>query len=140
MDRRAGGRFLWQQHGDSLAQAFSGERRGERWQHSDAVFLADLPYRLDDDRLAGANDENLAAELPVHQGFENFASLDPIDRHAENDKVGELIFEDGIELVSLSAFAGYEAEIFKDIGEEQAEVFLAIRNASTRRNFSTPKG
>ena len=42
---------------------------------------------------------------------------------------GEYLFQ----VASLLAFAGDEAEIFKDVGEERSKVLLAVRNAYARR-------
>src|ERR1700687_1730087 len=140
MDCWAGYRFLGKKHGNSLAQGSSGERRRERRQHCEAVLFADLLHGLDDDRLPGADDKDLAAELPAHKNFKNFSGLDTIDRQSENDEVGKLGVEDRPRIVVLCALAGYEAEIFKDVGEECPKVFLAVRNAYTRHNLATTEG
>ena len=138
--RRARCRFLGEQRRHSLAQGAGAERRGERRQHRQAVFLADLLHRLDDDRLAGADGENLAAELPAHQDFKNFAGLDSVDRHSENDEIRKLGLEYRRQVIGLGAFAGYEAEIFKHVGQECAKVFLAVRNAGPRRHLPASEG
>ena len=140
VDRRARRRFLREKHGNALAQCLCGERRGERRQHCDAVFLANLLHRLDDDRLAGADGENLAAELSAHQDFKNFAGLDSIDRHPENNEIRKLGLEYHPQFVGLCAFAGYEAEIFKHVGEECSKVLLAVRDAGPRRHLPPPEG
>jgi hypothetical protein len=95
---------------------------------------------LDDDRLAGADRQNLAAKLRPHQNFENFAGLDSIDRQTENDEIGKVGLKDRPEVLVLCAFAGYEAEIFKNVGEERSQVPLGVYNAYTRYDFATPKG
>ena len=129
VNRRAGYRILGHKHGNAFAQRPGGKRRGERRQHREAVFLADLPHGLDDDRLARADGENLAAELAAHQDFENLAGLDSVDRHADNDEIRKMSREYLFQVVGLRTFAGDEAEIFEDVGEERSKVLLAVRNA-----------
>ena len=90
VNRRAGYRILGHKHGNAFTQRPGGKRRGERRQHREAVFLANLPHGLDDDRLARADDENLAAELAAHKDLENFAGLDSVDRHADNNEIRKM--------------------------------------------------
>ncbi len=140
VDCRARRRLLGQQHRNSLAQGSGGERRGERRQHGEAVFFANLLHCLDDDRLAGADRQNLAAELPAHKNFENFARLDSIHRESENNEIRKLSLKDRAKVSVFCAFAGYEAEIFKHVGEKGSKVPFGIHNAYARRYFATPKG
>ena len=139
VDCRAGYRILGDKHGDAFAQRPGGKRRGERRQHREAVFLADLPHRLDDDRLARADGENPAAELAAHKDLENLAGLDPVDRHADNDEIRKKGREYFFQVVGLRAFAGDEAEIFKDVGEERSKVLLAIRDAHAWHHLAASK-
>jgi hypothetical protein len=98
-----------------------------------------LPHSLDDDRLARADGENLAAELAAHEDFENFAGLDSIDRHADNDKIRKMSREYLFQVVGPRAFAGDEAEIFQDVGEERSKVLLAVRNAHPWHHLAASK-
>jgi hypothetical protein len=134
---RAGRWFLGEKHRNSLTQSPGTERRGERRQHCEAVFLANLPYRSHDGRLARADGENLAAELPAHEDFKNFAGLDAIDRESENDEIRKLGPEYRPQFIGFRAFAGYEAEIFKYVGQECPKVLLAVRDAGTGRHLSS---
>ena len=136
---RAGYRILGDKHGNAFAQRPGGKRRGERRQHREAVFLADLPHGPHDDRLARADGENLAAELAAYQDFENFAGLDSVDRHADNDEIRKMVREYLFQIVSLRTFAGDETEIFKDVGEEHSKMLLAIRNAHPWHDLAASK-
>ena len=83
-----------------------------------------------------ADGQNLADELPAHQGFENFAGLDAVDRNAEHDEIGKLAVKHRCEVIGLGAFAGDKAEILQHLGQECAKVFLAVRHAGPRRHLS----
>ena len=137
---RAGCRFVGQKRGNSLAQAPGRKRRGERLQHRNTVFLANLLHRLYHDQLAGADDEHLAAEVSAHEVLEHFPGLDSIDRQSENDEIRKLGLEYHPQFIGLGAFAGYEAEIFKHLGEKRPKVFLAVRNAGPGRHLPASEG
>src|SRR5260370_42494775 len=111
VDCRARRRLLGQQHRNSLAQGSGGERRGERRQHGEDVFFATLLPCLDDDRLAGADRENLAAELPAHKNFENYARLDSIQRESENNEVRILSIKAPAKLSVYSVLTVYVTNI-----------------------------
>ena len=139
VNHRAGYWLLGEKHGNAFTQCLGGKRRSQRRQHCEAVFLADLSHRLDDDQLARADGENLAAELPAHQYLENFAGIDSFNRYADNDEIRKMNSEYFFQVVGLRTFAGDEAEIFKDFGEECSKVLLAVRNAGAWHYLASSK-
>lgn len=132
MDRRARYWLVREKHGNSLGQRTGGEWRGERQQHCEAVFFANLSHCLDDDQFARADGQNLAAEFPAHKDFENPANLDPVNRHADNNEIRKLSLQYLPQFVGPCTFTGDEAEIVKDVGEECSKVPFAVYNAGTR--------
>ncbi|MET4789466.1 hypothetical protein ABIF64_001644 [Bradyrhizobium japonicum] len=137
---RARRRLVRQQHRDALAQRLRGKRRGQWWQHREAIFLADLLHGPDDDGLAGADGENLAVEGLAHQRLQKRAGLDAVGGDAEQDQVRQLASQHGLQLVRAGAFAGDETKILQHLGEECAQMALAVGDACARRYLSPSEG
>ena len=140
MHGRARRRLVRQQHRNALAQHLRAERRRQRRQHADAIFLADLPHRLDDDRVARADGEHLAGESLAHQDLEESSRLDAVGGNAEQDQVGQFGGEHVLQLVGAGAFAGDEAEVFQHLAEKGPQVALAVGHAGARRHLSPSEG
>ena len=128
-----------QQLGDAGAQARRAERRLQRGQHGNAVFVANLPDRLYHDRVGLTDDEDLAAEISADNDLENFADIDPVDTHAEHDQVGLLGLQEACQIAGLTAFAGHEAEILERVGKEQTKVLFAVDDAGPGRQLPMPE-
>ena len=65
--------------------------------------------------------------------------LESIDRHSDNDEIRKMNGEYLFQVAGLRAFAGDEAEIFKDVGEERSKMLLAVRNAYAWHHLAASK-
>ena len=128
-----------QQLRDAGAQARRAERRLQRGQHGDVVFLANLPDGFYHNRVRLTDDENLAAEVFPDNGLEDLADIDPVDTHAEHDQVRLLRLQHACQIAGLTAFAGHEAEILESVGKEQSQVLFAVDDAGSRCQFPVPE-
>ena len=137
---RARRRLVRQQHRDALAQRLRGKGRGQRRQHREAILLADLLHGPDDDRLAGADGQNLAVEGLAHQRLQKRAGLDAVGGDAEQDQVRQLARQHGLQLVRAGAFAGDEAEILQHLAREmRADGACRRRRRRAAFTFRRPK-
>ncbi|MGY3463612.1 hypothetical protein ACVW0I_000483 [Bradyrhizobium sp. LM6.11] len=140
MHGRARRRLVRQQHRDAIAQRLRRKGRRQRRQHRKAIFLADLLHGPDDDRLAGADGQNLAVECLAHQRLQKHAGLDAVGSDAEQDQVGQFARQYSSQLVGAGAFGGDEAEILQHFGEKSAQMALAVGHACARRHLSSSEG
>ena len=128
-----------QQLRDAGAQARRAERRLQRGQHGNAVFVANLPDRLYHNRVGLTDDEDLAAEILADNDLENFADIDAVDTYAEHDQVRLLRLQHACQIAGLTAFAGHEAEILESVGKEQTKVLFAVDDAGSGRQLPMPE-
>ena len=71
------------------------------------------------------------------ESLENFADLDPVKGHAEDDEVRLLRVQNRGQLAGLAAFAGDETEILKSVGKKGPKVLFAVGDAGPRHDLST---